>query len=299
MKKLKKKPFLIILIIGIVTCVLMFTFGRYIYNNIWDYYLITKGFYFNSDYLASNTMSHVNDEWDGGSVHFNVRNNMSEIRITNYDINYTAECVVKGAAAAYAECRMNGENTNTQTGSLSSFKICENTTDDGIDVSEFNKKECHSGGYIWINQIATKELYFDVVLTDSNYEITDVVVNVSVTSNSPYKKTLSGDFILSKNAITEDNVTMKYKNFQDYDRLNISNSYTETKCVKINWDSDNFLIDTDPSELISYDIDGDDYINEIVFSIGAKDSKSYIFYKRDFGATFDVSEFTLEKVECE
>jgi hypothetical protein len=106
------------------------------------------------------------------------------------------------------------------------FKICSNTTNDGIDVSLFDETDCELGGYDWVDEVVINDLYFDVILTDINYELEDVVVNITVTSTSPYSKTISGDFILHKPSMEEDNITMDYKNYLDYDMLIISNSYS-------------------------------------------------------------------------
>ena len=75
-----------------------------------------------------------------------------------------------------------------------------------------NKTECELGGYKWVSQIATKEMYFDIVVTDENYQLSDVEVDVVVTSTYPYKKTISGNFILHKRNIEEEAVTFNASN---------------------------------------------------------------------------------------
>jgi hypothetical protein len=283
----------VLLIVGSFLCIYGFTYAKYVANSVWDYYLKSKGFYFSSDYLDSSLVRNVNNLWDGGSVNFNIKNNLNENVITSYDINYSLTCTIIGDAASHAECHMNGTSTNTQNGVLASFQTCSNTTGDGIIVSTLNKTDCELGGYDWISQVAVKDLYFDVVLTDTNYELKDVTVNVTATSTSPYRKALSGDFVLHKTDIEENKVTMNYKNYSNYDRLIISNSYTSNKCVRITWDSNKLLINS--SEFSSFATDSNGYINEIKFNIDAKKSLSYIFYRRDFDMTYDVTEFLIEE----
>jgi hypothetical protein len=296
MRKLKRNIYLILFIlIGSLICICGFTFAKYVSNSVWDYYLKSKGFYFSSDYLGSSVVKNVNNLWDGGSVHFNLKNNLNDAVITNYDIDYRVTCTVMGDASTYAACRMNGTTQNVQDGVLSSFQACGNYTGDNVDVSALNKTDCELGGYDWEDQVAIKDLYFDVILTDSNYELNDVVVNVTATSMAPYSKTISGDFTLHKSNITGPNVTMEYKNYSNYDKLIISNSYPSTKCVKITWDANKLSINALENAFSSYATDTNGYINEIKFNISGKNSLSYIFYRKNFNTTYNVSEFQLEE----
>lgn len=300
MKKIKKSIFLIgLIIVGIVVGAYAFTYARYVSNSIWDYYLNSKGFYLSSDYLASSVVKNVNNSWDGESVHFNVENALNQAVITSYDINYNVSCTITGDAASYSECHLNGTNSNTYSGVLPGLESCSNTTNDGIDVSTLNKTDCELGGYTWVSQLATKDLYFDVVLTDGAYELSDLIVNITITSTSPYRKTISGDFSLHKRNSEDNSVTMNYKNYSNYDRLILSNSYAENKCVNISWNSDKLLIANNKNEFSSYLADTSGYINQITLNINAKSSLSYIFYKRDFNMTYNVNEFFLEESsEC-
>jgi hypothetical protein len=294
MKRNKKYIFLVFLIVicGVLS-ICGYTLARYVSNSVWDYYLKSKGFYFSSDYLGSSIVKNADNLWDGGSVHFNIKNNLNEMVMTEYDIDYRVVCTIEGEASTHAECYMNGTTSNTQDGVLSSFQACSNPTDDGVDVSLLNKTDCELGGYDWENQVAVKDLYFDVIVTDSNYDLKDVVVNVTATSLSPYSKTLIGEFTLRKGNAGLSNVSMDYKNFSNYDRLIISNSYSDTKCMRIIWNSDKLLINADSSAFSSSGTDINGYINEIKFNINAKTSSSYIFYRRDFNMTYGVSEFEI------
>jgi hypothetical protein len=118
-----------------------------------------------------------------------------------------------------------------------------------------------------------------------------------VTSTSPFRQTLSADFILDKTAITaEGSINMNYRSFANNDRLNISNTFSEDKCLRLRWDADNLRINTDKTTLYSYSEDSDGYINEIVFKVGARQNRSFIFFKKFFSQTYGVNEFTVEKL---
>lgn len=301
MKKIKyyKKHILLVLLVCISGFLYFygFTYAKYVSDSVWDYYLRSRGFYFSSDHLSSSTAKNVNNLWDGESVYFNIKNNLNQAVITEYDINYTVVCTIEGEASSYKECHINDSGLNTIDGVLSSSQTCSNITGDGIDVSSFSKTDCELGGYKWVTHVATKELYFDVVLTDHNYDLTDVVVNIEVASTSPYRKTLSGDFMLYKRNIEEDDIIINYRNHTTYDRLTVSNSYLSDKCVNITWNSDNLLIDTDTSYLSSYSTDINGYINDIKFNIEGKRSLSYIFYSRDFDIKHNVTDFSVEETD--
>lgn len=299
MKKINKKTIFIALIaiIGIFLITLGVSYARYVSNTIWDYYLKSKGFYFSSDYLGSTTIKNVNSMWDGNSVHFNVRNNLNQNVITDYDITYVATCTITNEASSYSECRMNGTSSNTVNGTLSSYQICVNNTGDGINVSELNKTDCELGGYEWLNQIATKDLYFDIVLTDITKELTDVVVNVSVTSTSPYSKTISGEFTLHRGDIEEEDIVSKYKNYSNYDKLVITNPSSSTKCISVSWDSNKLLLDLNSGSFSFQEVDSNGYVNNIKFNIGARDSVGLIYYKKNFELTYNIDEFTIVETE--
>lgn len=284
---------ILVLLIGLFLLSGGVTFAKYVSNSIWDYYLKSRGFYFNSDYLGSTVVKNTDNLWNGESVHLNVRNNLNQNLIAGYDIGYTAVCNIVGDASTHAACHMNGEATNTKEGVLVASKGCINNKGTQVDVSTFNQETCEQGGYSWTDIIALQDLYFDVVLTDYGYNLIDVVVNVTVTSTYPYQKVLSGDFTLHKNSMVEDKVTMEYKNYTDHDNLIISNSYASNKCVKITWDASKLKINADSSAFSSYVTDLNGYINEIKTNIGAKSNLNFTFYKTDFDVNYDVSEFTL------
>lgn len=300
MKKRNKYLFL-----GLITtacgilCFLGFSFARYVSTSVWDYYLKSKGFYFSSDYLGSKTLKNVDNFWDGESVNFNIKNNLNQTVVTNNDINYNVTCEIEGEAKTYASCNLNGTNSNELNGVLAKIETCINETEDGKDVSSLNKTACELGGYEWKNQVAIKDFYFDVDLTDEEYELTDVVVNVVATSISPYRKTLSGKFILHKNDLITNIVTMSYKNYSNYDILTVSNTHSTSKCIKITWDSAKLKIDTLNNSFSSYSTDSDGYINEIKLNIESKRNKNYRFYRDSFKTLYDINEFTLEESsEC-
>ena len=277
------------LIIGVVllTVVLLITNGltlaKYISNSVWNYYLNSQGFYLSSDKLGDN-VKNVNNVWDGTSVHFNLTNSINEAAITDYDIKYKVTCTLSDGT----DCKINGTDSNTYYGTLSSYNTCINNKNDGVDTTDFDKATCESKGYNWVIQKSTADIYFDIA-TDN------VTADIEVVSIEPYEKTLTGTFILKKDKTLIEKTDMTYQSFNNYDRLTITNSSDDKKCVKINWDANKLRIDKD--NITNYNMQNG-YINEIILEIPSKDNLSYIFYKVDKSATYDVNEFSLLEIEC-
>ena len=299
MNSKKKYMFLILLVLGVVSLAINgVSYAKYASNSIWNYYLKSKGFYIKSEELDVTSIKNINNMWDGGSTYFTINNSLNSSVVTEYDINYQVTCTIEGDMALTNECHTNGTNDSTFNGIISSYKACTNDTLDGVNVAGYNQSSCEMAGYTWKNQVATKELYFDIVNKDGN-EVTDVNVNIAVTTTSPYKKVLNGKFILHKLYNDEGNVALIYKNHNDYDELVVSNSHEENKCVEVSWNADDLLIDVDTKKILSYSTDTNGYINKIKFDISKMDSLNYIFYKKQLGSTFDVTAFTLKELdEC-
>ena len=292
MKKRTKYMLIVIVILGLLSIITYnYSFARYVSNHAWNYYLGTKGFYFGSEHLGTTKVTNVNNNWDYESIHFTLKNSENDFLISDYDIEYTVKCIIQNEAANYSKCQLNGENSDTFKGKISSSSTCKNTIDE-LDVSSYTKNECESKGYEWIIEENHKDLYFDIVNTKEQ-EFNYVSVLIEVTSTSPYSKTLIGEFNLSSSEIQEVGLKLNYQEFNNYSRVTISNSYNENKCIKLNWNADNLRIDETNNNISSFQYDNNNLINEIKFNINKKDSISYIFYKTDFTKVYNAEEFNL------
>ena len=264
------------------------TYAKYVYKEAHNYYLQSKGFYFTSDYLDVNTKQTVNNYWDGSSVYFNIKNNINESIVTDYDINYKVKCTTNNANAT---CNLNGSGKNEIDGVLKLNAVCENNTSDGVDTSTFTYEECSSNGYTWNNKVVSKEMYFDIVGDD----ISRVNVNLEISSISPYKKTLVGKFILNKVKTTTD-IDIKYKDYSEYGILNLRNNSNTTRCVVVSFDPNNLLVN-EYNTAKSYTKNSDNYIDSLTISINSSSSANYKFYKKN-NITYDASSFTIVDIDC-
>lgn len=294
MKNKKKNLLIFTIILGIgifITC--GFTFAKYASNAIWNYYLTSKEFYFTSDELKEENQQNINNQWDGSSTYLTLKNSSNESNVTDYDISYKATCTIKNSSVNSSRCVLSGTNSDTFEGVLSSHEMCINKSVDGIDVSNYSKADCEVNGYEWTNKVASKDLYFDII---ADSEVEDVTAVVTVTSTSPYKKTLTGEFILKKDKYQE-KIQMLYHNYNNYDELVVTNSYNQKKCVNIKWDSSKLKIDYEEDKITSYEEDENGYINSINLTIPAKNNLNYKFYKLDKN-NYNTSSFTLTEKDC-
>ena len=73
-----KKIFTIFVILIIMFATISLTLGKYIYNSVWDYYLSSKAFYFESDLLDINTKNNSLLKWDGSDINFKINNSQNK-----------------------------------------------------------------------------------------------------------------------------------------------------------------------------------------------------------------------------
>lgn len=272
MKK-NKKTIILFILISACMCYCITSFARYSSSSIWNYYLTSHEFYFSSDNLGD-SQKNVNTLWDGNSVHFNIKNNISQNLITTNDIRYEATCEVINEDAT---CTLNGTNSNEITGVLSNKSKCVNYIDEN-DVSNYNKTECEINGYEWQNLQANQDMYFDIIPKEEN-ELTNVEVKITVNSTSPYKKSLTGIYELYKNKKDEGTIIKQYNIYKNYDELIITNSYDINKCVKIKFDCSKRIVDLE-DEMTGYETDELGYVKEFKISIESMKNKKITFYNK-------------------
>lgn len=293
-KNRKKLIFLLLLVVTVLTVTL--TYSKYIYNNVWNYYLKSKEFYFSSNLLSYDGKKNTNLNWDGNSISFNLKNYMNSESITDYDITYKVSCSVEGDAKEYSKCIINDSDSSTYNGVLTSNKKCINTTGDGVNVSSYNKTDCSINGYTWKVETTNKDLSFNVILTDDTKSLEDVSVKLEAESLSPYKQKIVGYFELHKSIQIEEKLLYEYNNYTNYDEIMISNASDSKKCLSIKWVSDIFRIDSKIEEFIDYEVDNN-YINEIKISVDK--NKKLKFYKLNLENNYSLSDFTINETKCE
>lgn len=278
--KINNKRKILFIILGLSIITIGITYGRYIYNDIKDYYLASKSFYFNSDKLTTERAIYQIDNWSGVDpyqVTINLNNNKNNLLHANSDISYEVSYVCSKKA------------------------ICNVSKNEGIIYSERTTD------------------YFNATITPDGVMRNgdEVWIEVTASSTSPYKKTISARFIL-KVGIPGISYTIDDVSGRPYFNLSVTNT-TDYYLVKESFD--NYQVDQridyntymnlseenkakcalplitlkfDPKIVIldmtndayqkaeSYTttlIDGHKYINSISFRINLESSKAIKFYK--------------------
>ena len=281
-KKRFFKTSYILIGIALVFVLLGATYGRYIYNEIKDYYLSTKSFYFNSDKLTTNRAIYQVENWSGVDnyqISINLNSFKNNLEVCDSDITY--------------EVRYNCSNNVNCSLSKTSGTIFTTTNTDNIVALLSPIGNLDEGDSAFIEVIAE--------------------------STSPYNKTISARFILNVATIglsyeIDDEVNRPYLNFNitntlDYytvvtpfgsyiadDKIDINTylalpSADKAKCksalITLTFNPNIAVLDMTSNaylDAVNYTttvIDGHDYINSVTFNVDAISSYVVQFYKVD------------------
>lgn len=280
-KNINKKNYIIICLVIILSSIFV-TYGRYIYNDIKDLYLSSKNFYFNSDKLTVNRAIYKVDNWsavDAYSISINLNNSKNNMVHSDSDISY----VISYTCSSNIECSLSSKD-----GILYSNENIDNFTAVLTPKTNFN-----DGDEAWIE--------------------------IVVKSTAPYKKELSGRFILKvgkvglsysiddkKNRTFFDfritnslDYYMVNEAFGDYsvgsriDRITYMNlsDLDKSKCtsalITLSFDPEYVILDMTSNAYLNaqsvdtIEIDGYNYVNGISFKMDSESSESVRFYKAD------------------
>lgn len=286
MKKNKKMRRTFVVLLILVLCLIFtrgFSYARYASNAVFNYYLSSKGFYFESDDLTYDTKNNVDTMWDGGKVYFTIMNSSNDLLASEVDINYEVKCEVLDEDSTKV-CKLNGTDSDFLEATLSaSF---------GCDDSSYNDEEtCLSSGNEWISKPASSTLYFEVV--DSENDILSANVKITVTSVKPYKKELSANYSLIKDNSSLGELTMQYEEDSLNSKLIVTNSYNEDKCVYISWDANDFIFNDKTNSYIGTSVDDEGNIIGVYFMLNKMDSVTFDFYKKDTSIQYNELYFKL------
>lgn len=295
-KKTRNLIIAVIFLLGVLIITRGITYAKYVSNAVFNYYLNAKGFYFSSEQLTPDVNKIVDTTWNGNSINFKITNSTNDTLATEYDIKYKVTCTIEEENTTKV-CYLNGSNTNTLNLTLSTAEGCSNYTEDGVDTSGYDEAKCKEKSYTWETKPTISDLYFDVVDLEGN-DVETATVLVTATSTSPYEKTISAKYALTKDKSELGSLSLKYEDKTSYKNLIVTNSYNENKCVKLTWNPENLVIDLE-DETIIQNKNENNYTNEIIFSLEKKNSKNFIFYQQDNTKIFNEENFTLvESTEC-
>lgn len=249
-------PILIVLVILVFLAPKMTSFSKYVYNAVHDYYLGTKGFYFNSDKLSSNHSEfEIANNWSGAESYkmtVNLNSKKNDLVFAETDIDYE----ISFTHSDNIKCSIS--KTSGTIGGSASGGINEDFFD--ITISPADEVGLPNGTQTW--------------------------VDITVTSTSPYTATLSGKLYVGVG--TED-ITHEIIDSPNspYLEVNITNSLNQGKDVTLSFDPNVVLLDMTSSFRINgtaisvEDINGYDYVNSITSYVGSLETTTVKFYKVD------------------
>lgn len=284
--KIKKNKFIFITLI-VFSMIFVTTFGRFVYIEVKNHFISTRGFYFESDKLrtvkAVYQVSNYNGV-DNYNVTINLNSFVNNLKKANVDIEYE----LSYSCSAKATCGLSKNG-----GIIYAASNSDNFTATIAPTAILNDKET-----IWIDIVAT--------------------------AKEPYTKTISATFILKVgffglsheivDSVGSPFFELKITNTLDYytileafgsysinDRIDIPTYLAlplvdKNKCassrVDLDFDPNLLLMDmTNPAYLSSFtttttNISGHDYINSIHFKIDSNSSLVVRFYKRNAGLNY-------------
>jgi len=277
-----KKVIIIFAIFFLILIGTIPTLGRYIGNEIKNYYLSSKNFYFNSDKLEPNGIVYQVENWSGVdsySVIFNMNSYKNNTVYSETDIEYE----ITYSCSDNVICTINKEK--------SVIYASEHTDSFIVTITPINPLE----------------------------DDDKATINVEAKSTAPYEKTLKGTFnvVVGKMGLTyevldEPNSTyyevavtntldyytarQAFRDYQVGEKIDMTTyetfteeekSYCASSIVQINFDPNNSLLDmTSTAYLNSLNtsevvIDNFSYINGLSFKVEPLSSYKVKFYKVD------------------
>lgn len=282
MKRYKKNQILIILLILMCITSFVIIFGRYVTNNVKDFFVRSKEFYFESDKLAEKMTFFQVENWSGVddyTITVNMNSRKNNIEKATYDIGYDISY------------------------SCSDNAICSLSKTSGIIYADTNSD------------------YFNLVITpNASLDTGDkVIVDIEVKSTTNYEKTLKGRFTL---VVGKENLTYQITDTSNNPYMELSltntlsyytvreafNGYTvgqrinvdtylglsnenKEKCkssvVKIDFDPNEILLDltddlyANATNVTTTTIDGSTYVNSLTVDLDVESSENLRFYKVD------------------
>ncbi len=293
----RKLGILTILIIAILLVgASVFSYAKYITENIWNYYLDSQKFYFTSAHLDGTVT--LDNYWNGGAVAFELSNFNESDEVSAHEINYEIKCTILNNPTGNLTCNLNGTNLDEYSGTLQKIEVCRNDTGDSVDTSSLNEETCNNRGYTWVAGNSSLNQYFEIESTDPNTEIDNVKVKIEAKATEPYSKTLTGEFHLSKGEGALDDLIIEHQSFSDYEKIIISNFSYRAREFFLRWNPDKVKITK--GDYTNESIDTSGFINEIEFKVEKNEILTFTYYKTNPSDTISVEDFILvEKPEVE
>lgn len=285
--KYQRKQLIILLILLVFTISFVVVLARYVTNNVSDFFLRSKEFYFYSDKLEENTAVYQIDNWSGVdeySIIINMNSRLNNLKATTYDIGYTIDydCTTDNAI-----CQLSKQSGNISASTNTDFFTLTITPNAPLDTGDRVTVEIEVSSTSTYTKTLRGRFTLVVGKEDVTYEITDSV-------NNPYmdlRITNTLSYYTVKQQFTVDGTTYTVGRRIDIDTYLALSDENKANCssaiVTIGFNPNQVIIDmTDEAyqqatNIQTTTIDGTTYISGLTVSVDAISSKSVRFYKVD------------------
>ena len=280
LKKIKKKHIIIISVILILLSI-TFSYGRFIYNGIRNYYLSTKSFYFNSDKMSDDEAYYQLDNWSGVdpvTITFNMDSKKNNLVASpdniEYDINYECSTNVTCVASKESGLIMNGTHTDNFTITM--------TPNTNLYEGDYIELEVSASATEPYTKTISGRFKINVGEIGLSYEIQDepgrAYLDFNITNTLDYYKVLTPFGTHNQNDKIEisEYLSLSPENKRKCASAVINLSF-DPSVLRLDMTNEAFLqAITNSSSLMS---DGYDYLNSVTFGVEALSSTSVRFYK--------------------
>lgn len=264
MKKINKKKVIITIII-IILITITSVFGRYIYNNLRDLYLVSQRFNFTSNLLDTNISTYKYSNWSGIDTYeipielYSYENELSLFEYEGQGLTYTLTCRVDDESKA--TCHIDSETGGT-----------------------------NSSGYI-PNETNIKSTSIYIV-PKTNLNVGEKIkVTVEAQTTKPYKKSIAAEFYIE---VSKQNISYTIEDNPNsiYAVLRILNAKSESNKITLDFNPADVMIDVSNDAYVnklsskSTTISGIQYVNGITFEMNPEEVREIKFYKQNISKDY-------------
>lgn len=279
-RKIKKKH-IIILAIVVFVLTITFSYGRFIYRGLRNYYLSTKSFYFNSDKLSEDESYYQLDNWSGVepvTITFNMDSKKNNLVASpdniSYDIEFECSTNVTCVASKESGLIMNGTHTDSFT-----ITMTPNVT---LGEGDYITLDVSTSATTPYTKTLSGKFKINVGEIGLSYEIIDEVgspyLDFNITNTLDYYKVLSafGTHNVGDKIEISEYLSLSDENKRKCASAVITLSFSPNV---LRLDMTNEAAINAISTTTSVLNDGYDYLSSVTFGIEALSSNAIRFYK--------------------
>ena len=249
--------FLIVLLIAVTA------FGRYIYNNAREAYFTAKQFFFTSDLLTLDNQTYTYKNWGGidtYEINLDLYSYANTLLRLDYDLNYEISC--EALQPEKIKCGINSADGPTLT-----------------------------NGIIYATTNVSQITIFVTPLTTINKGET-VTVAIKASTQEPYQKEISCEVSLKVEQQTTNTYEIEDVANRNYAVLKLVNAQDTALQYTLTFDPRELRLDLNDEIYVNKisaettTINGNEYVNKIVFNLDKESAKNIKFYKVDMSRDY-------------